>query len=310
MKTTIFSHDTRLSTPSVATLGFFDGVHLGHRHLISQVLTLSGQQGMESMVVTFRNHPREALHSDYQPQLLTTYDEKMVLLSKTGIDHCVVIDFNEQWAAMAARDFMADILSERLGVKTLVMGYDHHFGRGGQDSPDDFRRYGEETGIEVIRATPLEMDGCNVSSSLVRRELKMGCVSRAASFLGYPFTIMGVVVRGYGEGRRIGFPTANIRLTDTRQMVPASGVYAVRVRLANDVHFFNGMMNIGTRPTYDGHETTLEVHLFNYLGNLYGETLLVSFVERIRDEQRFSSPEELADQLHSDADKVAEVLKL
>lgn len=284
----------------VATIGFFDGVHRGHQYLIEQVRKLAETTGRKSMVMTFDHHPRQVLHSDYQPRLLSSLDVKLLLLSRQHIDKIEVLHFDETMARMSAYDFMRDVLQGTYGVDCLVLGYDNRFGSRNEDeSFEDYVKYGKELGMEVVRAHELAGD-VHVSSSHVRRLLTAGDITEANRCLGYQYTIVGKVVDGERNGRQIGFPTANIDITEWGQLMPAAGVYAVRVRRKNSMQLMRGMMNIGHRPTFDGIEQTAEVNIFDFRDNLYGETLLVTFVRRIREERRFDSPELLAEQLDKD----------
>ena len=195
---------------------------------------------------------------------------------------------------------MQQVLHDHLHVKKLFIGYDHRFGHNREETFDDYVRYGKEMGIEVIKNQAYSMNGINISSSVIRSFLKEGEVDMANQCLGYPYTIIGKVVNGYHEGRKLGFPTANLDLSHFGQMIPAPGVYAVKARLEGTVVWKQGMMNIGTRPTFDGKQLTLETHIFNFEGDIYDQLLLVSFVKRIRGERKFESPEELAAQLKED----------
>lgn len=284
----------------VATIGFFDGVHRGHRFLIDRVIEEAQQSGMSSAVITFDRHPREVLQTDYQPDLLSTLDEKLLLLSKTHVDNTVVLHFDASLAALTAHDFMRDVLQGELKVRKLIIGYDNRFGHNRSEGFDDYVCYGKELGIEVIRADAFLPDDVRVSSSVIRTCLREGRVEEANRLLGYDYTIESRIVSGYQNGRKMGFPTANLDVTRCQQLLPASGVYAVLVRLKDSVGWKRGMMNIGHRPTFNGTTTSMEVNLFNFSGDLYGQELLVSFISKIRDERKFDSIDALAEQLQHD----------
>ena len=284
----------------VATIGFFDGVHRGHRFLIDRVIEEAQRSGMLSAVITFDRHPREVLQTDYQPDLLSTLDEKLLLISKTHVDNTVVLHFDASLAALTAHDFMRDVLQGELKVRKLIIGYDNRFGHNRSEGFDDYVRYGKELGIEVIRADAFLPDDVRVSSSVIRTCLREGRVEDANRLLGYDYTIESRIVSGYQNGRKMGFPTANLDVTRCQQLLPASGVYAVLVRLKDSVGWKRGMMNIGHRPTFNGTTTSMEVNLFNFSGNLYGQELLVSFISKIRDERKFDSIDALAEQLQHD----------
>ena len=285
----------------VATIGFFDGVHRGHCSLLSQVVRQAAQRNRQSTVVTFDIHPRQLVNPDFQPLLLTTLDEKLQLLSRQGIDRVALLHFDEQMASLSARDFMSVVLSRQLNVDTLVLGYDSRFGHGRTAGFADYEAYGRSMGIDVLRATPLlSDDGTPVSSSLVRNLLLSGNIAQANDALGRRYSLTGNVVDGFHEGRRLGFPTANLALADRQRLVPGRGVYAVWAELAGYSEPMPAMMNIGTRPTYNGSSQTLEVHIIGYEGDLYGLDITVTFAERIRSEQPFDSPSALASQLQLD----------
>ena len=294
--------------PCVATIGFFDGVHRGHRFLIRHLVETARREGLESTIITFDEHPRKVLQSDYQPEMLCTLDSKLLLLSKTEVDNAVVLHFDRQMAALSAREFMQQVLCDHLNVRKLFIGYDHRFGHNREETFDNYVRYGKEMGIEVIKSEAFRIDGVNISSSVIRAFLKEGEVELANRCLGYPYTIIGKVVNGYHEGRKLGFPTANLDISHFGQLIPAPGVYAVKARMEHTVVWKHGMMNVGTRPTFNGKQLTLETHLFNFEGDIYDQFLLVGFVKRIRGEQKFESPEELAEQLREDEKKVLEIL--
>ena len=308
MNTIYYDNKEAMTEPCVATIGFFDGVHRGHQFLISHLVETARQDGMPAVVITFDEHPRKVLQSDYQPEMLSTLDSKLLLLSKTEVDDAVVLHFTREMAAMSAREFMQQVLHDHLHVKKLFIGYDHRFGHNREETFDDYVRYGKEMGIEVIKNQAYSMNGINISSSVIRSFLKEGEVDMANQCLGYPYTIIGKVVNGYHEGRKLGFPTANLDLSHFGQMIPAPGVYAVKARLEGTVVWKRGMMNIGTRPTFDGKQLTLETHIFNFEGDIYDQLLLVSFVQRIRGERKFESPEELAAQLKEDAQTIMDIL--
>lgn len=292
--------------PSVATIGFFDGVHRGHQYLIRQVCDEAGDTGMRSVVITFDQHPRKVLQSDWQPRLLSTLDEKLLLLSKTRADATAVLHFDRETASLTAREFMDRVLRQRLNVRKLIIGYDNRFGHDRREGFDDYARYGRELGIEVVQAHAFVLNGVRVSSSVVRSFLQDGEVEMARLCLGYPYTIVGRVVKGVQEGRQLGFPTANLDVTGTDKLVPAAGVYAVEARLEQTMAMRHGMMNIGTRPTFGGVGQTLETNIFDFEDNIYGKLMLVSFAHRVRGERKFSSPQALADQLQKDKAMIIE----
>lgn len=300
MRTIFLDEATKLSGRAVATVGFFDGVHSGHRYLIDRLKAVARENNCMSMIITFDKHPRQVLNSDYKPMLLSTLDEKLNLLSQTGIDCCVVLPFTADMADLSAHDFMKTILSERLSVATLMIGYDNRFGHRREDGYEQYVAYGKELGISVIDSDSFSYGNGSVSSSMVRRFISVGDVERAAECLGRPYSLSGMVVHGEAKGRTIGFPTANIVPADADKLIPDGGVYAVLVSLDDSSTMLNGMMNIGSRPTFDGKMQTLEVHIFDFDGDIYKHSLRVFFIKKIRNERCFSSPDELAKQLETD----------
>lgn len=288
----------------VATIGFFDGVHRGHQFLISQVCELAHRLQCASMLITFDRHPRQVIQSDYVPQLLSTQEEKIRLLKDTGIDQLEVLPFTEQLSHLTALQFMQQVLSAKLNVQTLVMGYDHHFGSGGGTFPE-YVQWGKQAGINVVLAHELEDE--KVSSSVIRRMLTEGDVSKANRLLGYEYSLQGRVVSGHQVGRNIGFPTANIDVQKDK-LLPACGAYAIRAKVADTL--YDGMLCIGHRPTLkNGNDLSVEANLFDFNGDLYGKELVLRLVDRLRDEQPFTSVQELQLQLEKDAVQAKKVLE-
>ena len=293
----------------VATVGFFDGVHVGHRHLIEQVKGEAWRRGLSSAVVTFPVHPREVLQSDYRPLLLNEREEKLSLLASTGVDCCVILPFTEALSQLTAEEFMRRVLKETLRVDTLFVGYDHRFGRDRAEGYEAYVHHGEVMGMKVLLASRYQVDGfSSVSSSRVRSLLQSGNVQDANRLLSYRYTLSGTIVPGNRVGRTIGFPTANIQLCEPNKVIPAKGVYAVRVRL-KDNEVYPGMLYIGTRPTFNRESTvSVEVNLFNFDGDLYGQSLSVEFIDFVRGEVKFNSKEELVARLHRDKEEVMKIL--
>lgn len=294
--------------PCVATIGFFDGVHQGHRFLIEQVKGVAAEEGLRSALITFPVHPRKVMQKDYQPQLLSTPKEKAELLASTGADYCVMLEFTSRLAQLSAKEFMEDILKKRLNVRTLVIGYDHRFGHNRSEGFEDYCRYGEEIGMKVIRAEACVIDGINVSSSVVRHFLQNGEMEKANKCLGYEYYLDGTVVDGYKVGRTIGFPTANLKVEDPDKLVPADGVYAVKVTVAGQEYF--GMLSIGLRPTINnGTNRSIEVNIFDFSSNIYDKFIRITFVEYTRPELKFDSLDALIGQLHEDEKIIREIFK-
>lgn len=292
--------------PSVATIGFFDGVHLGHRFLIEQVCEVATARGLASSVITFPIHPRKVMQPGFHPELLTTCDEKVALLADTGIDYCFMLDFTLELAQLSAKQFM-EILKKHYRIQALVIGYDHRFGHNRSEGFEDYVRYGHEQGIEVVLAQAYSNKDITISSSIIRRLLLEGNVSEAATCLGYHFFLDGTVVEGYHVGHKIGYPTANLHVTDPEKLVPADGVYAVYVFLGE--RKYKGMLSIGYRPTLNnGTDRSIEVHIFDFNEDIYNQPMRISFVRRTRSELKFDSIEELVEQLHKDAIEATAIL--
>ena len=293
----------------VATIGMFDGVHLGHQFVLRQMVNLAREQGLQPLCITFDHSPR-------QEQVLTPLDEKVRLIRQMGIDHVEVLAFTEELKALTARQFMEQVLRDQMNVRVLLTGYDNRFGHNREEGFDDYVRYGQELGIEVRCLPPLteeqpSLSAQQVSSSYIRQLLSDGQVAKATLCLGHPYSINGHVTHGEHIGTELGFPTANLVPLSSHQLIPAPGAYAVRVTLHaphSTLHTLNGMMNIGTRPTFDGHEQTLEVHILHFHEDLYGQPLSVEFVDRLREERRFDSMDALKEQLKQDAIQVEQVL--
>lgn len=290
-----------------ATIGFFDGVHRGHQFMIDSLTTMAHAQGRQSLVITFDRHPRQVVHADYVPQLITTTDEKLQLLHATAADRIEVLHFDTQMAQLSAYEFMRQVLHEKYGVAMLLTGYDNRFGHNRAEGFADYVRYGEEMGMKVLQNTPIDIDGLRVSSSLIRRLIVEGNITEASNCMGHPYSITGCVAHGFQEGRRIGFPTANIVPESAEKLVPGNGVYATRVSVEGG-EWMPAMLNIGTNPTFQRQQTTIEAHIIGFEGDIYGRKVRVEFGRKLRDEQRFESVEALQKQLEADKKEVLMVL--
>ena len=290
---------------SVVTIGNFDGVHLGHREIFTRVCQAADEIKGVSVVVTFVPHPLKVIPN---PQkricLITTYAEKEALIEESGIDYLVAIPFNPEFASLSAREFVSDILVEKLGVNRLIIGYDYSFGRGREGKVETLLTLGREFGFAVEVLDPIGHDGIIYSSTQVRKMVKEGDVAGVVPLLGRHFSLTGRVVIGHRRGAGLGFPTANIQ-TD-KELIPKAGVYAVKVQL--DDTFYDGACNIGTNPTFGDEENSIEVFLFDFSGNLYERELKLFFVARIRDEIRFSGPEPLRRAISDDVVRCREIL--
>ena len=286
-----------------ATIGFFDGVHRGHQFMIDSLTTMAHAQGRQSLVITFDRHPRQVVHADYVPQLITTTDEKLQLLHATAADRIEVLHFDAQMAQLSAYEFMRQGLHEKYGGAMLLTGFDNRFGHDRAEGFADYVRYGEEMGMKVLQNTPIDIDGLRVSSSLIRRLIVEGNITEANNCMGHPYSITGSVAHGFQEGRRIGFPTANIVPESAEKLVPGNGVYATRVSVEGG-EWMPAMLNIGTNPTFQRQQTTIEAHIIGFEGDIYGRKVRVEFGRKLRDEQRFESVEALQKQLEADKKEV------
>lgn len=286
------------------TIGFFDGVHKGHRFLLRQLEEHAAANDLRAAVVTFDQHPRTVVQKDFVPALLTTQEEKLTLLSEAFDGEIVVLPFTQELSVMTAKEFMQVVLRDKLNTELLLMGYNHRFGHGG-GTKEEYLTWGKEVGIEVCLAEGLA--GEKVSSSRIRNLICLGEMQKANDLLGYPYFIAGKVVEGKQIGRQMGFPTANVSLPKEK-LLPACGVYAVWVTMPDGTRR-GGMLCIGHRPTIEENgEISVEVHVFDFEGNLYDTSISIDFIEKLRDEQHFDSLDTLQQQLMLDAASVRELI--
>jgi riboflavin kinase/FMN adenylyltransferase len=296
-----------LSAPppnAVLTIGNFDGIHLGHREIFQRVVRKARAIGGTSVVLTFHPHPLKVLAPDRAPKLLNTPAEKERLIRASRIDMLVCLPFTRKVAMLPATDFVREILVEKLGVRHLIVGYDYAFGRGRLGNIRLLQVLGREYGFVVEVLEPLAEHNVVYSSSLVRNMISAGDVAGVVRFLGRHYTLEGVVAHGAERGRKLGFPTAN--LVTEKEQLPIPGVYAVKVKRGRE--FFDGVLNIGWNPTFGNQEVTVEVHLLGFTGDLYGETLRIYFFQRLRNEKRFASVDELVQAIGADIVAAREIL--
>ena len=294
--------------PCAATIGSFDGVHLGHRAMLMELQARARQLGLPVMVVTFARHPRLLFGGSGDRFLLSSNEEKVALLETLGVNYCVMLEFDAVMASMSAERFMKEILKEKLGVELLCVGYDHHFGKPVQgEGFEQYAEYGNKLGMDVFISSPFFVDGVAVSSSKVRRALASGDIALASLLLGYEYSLSGSVVHGARIGRSLGFPTANISLADDMKLLPADGVYAVRVFFDGKEH--KGIMNIGVKPTIGKNLAhTIEVYVLDFSGDLYGKNIVVSLLCRVRGEMTFESVDALRCQINHDVQFVRNLI--
>jgi len=284
--------------PTVLTIGTFDGVHLGHQKIVERVVTTARQEGLLATVFTFFPHPRMVVQHDKGLKLIHTLEEKKQLLQQLGVDLLVVQPFNEAFAQLSAEEFVSTILVQRLNVKKVIIGYDHRFGRNRTANIDDMRLFGKKYGFAVEEISVQEVDEVSVSSTKIREALNKGDVTTAEHYLGTPYSLTGRVVHGLKLGRTLGYPTANIQVTEEYKLIPKDGVYAVYSYI--DGRKVYGMMSIGKNPTIEGKGASIEVYFFDFNGDLYDQKLTIEFVQYLREEQKFATIDLLKKQLQDD----------
>jgi len=294
---------------TVLTVGTFDGVHRGHRALIEKVVEKARKRNARSVVVTFDPHPREIINPGKSGiQMLTTLKERSELLEDIGVDVLLVIPFDRDFSLLTSEEFVRDVIYKHVGVSEFVIGYDHQFGSDREGTIDTIEKLGKDLGFDSHVVSKQEMGDVTISSTLIRKTLsEEGDVKQAAEYLNRRYLLNGIVTHGDQRGKPIGFPTANLKPEHENKVIPKNGVYAVRVRV--DGTWYGGMMNIGIRPTFEGQERTLEVHIFEFDEDIYGQTIQVRFVDRIREEMKFEGIEELKKQLLQDKKETLHLLK-
>jgi len=285
----------------VITIGTFDGVHRGHQKVIARLKEIAQSHGGESVIFTFYPHPRlVTAPGETNLRLLTTLEEKKELFARFGIDHLIVFPFTKAFSQLSYSQFVEEVLVKQLHTHCLVVGYDHRFGKNREGGFEYLQNCAEKFGFEIEKLDVLLIDEAHVSSTRIREALEEGDVATANKFLGYRFTLHGTVVEGQRVGRKLGFPTANIEASDPHKLIPGYGVYAVEVLLSGEK--YQGMLNIGSRPTFNRNagNRSIEVHIFDFSGDIYNREIIIVFVGKIRDEQKFSGVEALAEQLKKD----------
>ena len=285
-----------LGKDSALTIGIFDGVHLGHRYLLSKLVALAKEQNLASLVVTFREHPEQVIAPQRKIFLLSDLEERVELLKKEGVDGVVVLPFTQELAELGAREFLS-LLKECLLMRGLVVGPDSTIGRNREADVSQMEKLGKEMGFSVTVVPPLKVEGEVVSSTAIRSALFRGDVEKAAKLIGHPFSVEGEVVKGVGRGVKLGFPTANLEIKP-EQALPQDGVYVTWAHI--DSESYKSVTSIGKRPTFGANERAVEVHLLDYKGDLYGQNLKVTFLKRLREERQFDSAESLKKQIIED----------
>ena len=288
------------SKPTIVTIGTFDGVHIGHKKILEKIICNTNNSDYESLVLTFFPHPRTVLQSETEMKQLNTIEEKSDLIKKAGIDNLVIHPFDKDFSQLTAEEFVQKVLVSTFNVKKIVIGYDHRFGRNRTANIDDLIAFGNKYNFEVEQISAEELNEVAVSSTKIRNALTDGNIELANSFLGYNYAITGMVVQGKQLGRTIGFPTANISINEDYKLIPNSGVYVVECKIENQSYF--GMMNIGTNPTVENtnQKQKMEVNIFDFNQDIYGKSINISFLKRIRSEQKFASLDALKAQIAND----------
>lgn len=300
--------DTEPLKDSVITIGTFDGVHLGHRKIIQRLVNSARSQQLVPTVFTFFPHPRMILQPEVAPKQIQTVEEKAHLMEILGVEQLVIQPFDRKFADLPAENFVQQILVEKLRVKKIIVGYDHRFGKNRTADIHDLQHFGEKYGFEVEEISAQEIDDVKVSSTKIRQALADGDIKQANVYLQSSFTLSGKVIHGQKLGKRINFPTANILISESYKLIPKIGVYAVESIIEGKKMF--GMMNIGKNPTIEGKGDSVEVHFFDFQGDLYGKVITLHLIDYIREEQKFSSVEALRMQLEKDEKVVREIFKM
>lgn len=300
--------EKEVPTGGVITLGFFDGVHIGHQSILRKAKADAKALDADPLVLTLWPHPRMVLDKNADELLLiNTLDEKTSLIARNGLEHFVVIPFTTELSNLSAEDFFKIFFVDWLKIRKLIVGYDHHIGKNGSGDFTTMLKLGHKFGVEVEKVEAQMHEGISISSTKIRNLILLGDVSKASKYLGYNYFLSGIVEKGFQVGRKIGFPTANIRVLEKHKIIPADGVYAVKVLI--DGLVLNGMLNIGYRPTIskDQHKT-IEVNIFDFDSSIYGSTISIQFVSRIRNEMKFDGIEALKRQLEQDRDDAKQIL--
>ena len=288
------------SKKTIVTVGTFDGVHLGHQEIITQVVEKAKKSGLASVLLTFDPHPRKVLQPNAPMPLIQTLEERAATLERHGLNHVVVHPFTKSFSQLSAAAYIEAILLKLLNTKEIVIGHNHRFGKNRAAAVDDLEHFGNIYDFGVTQINPQQLDNISISSTKIRTALSAGDITTVNAYLGHPFTLTGTVIKGHKKGRTIGFPTANISVENPDKIIPKEGVYTSQVNIANK--WYLGMMNIGTNPTVNGQQQSIELHIINWSGNVYDQRLQVALLDRVRDEVKFDSMADLQVQLEKDKD--------
>lgn len=290
--------DYNLNSPSIITIGTFDGVHIGHKKIIDQLTSISSKEQLTSILLSFFPHPKMVLQNDRELKLINTIAEKEELLNNLDLDYLVIKEFTKDFSRLSALEFVRDILVNKLNAKHIIIGYDHHFGRNRTANIEQLKEFGLLYDFKVTEILAQDINDIAISSTKIRQALINGEIQLANKFLGYDYFFNGNVVHGNSIGKTISFPTANIEVDEPYKLVPKNGVYIVKTIINEKLIF--GMMNIGVNPTFDGTKQSIEIHFLNFNKNIYNNKLTIYMISRIRDEKKFNSVEDLKKQLELD----------
>jgi riboflavin kinase/FMN adenylyltransferase len=285
-------------SPSVITIGTFDGVHVGHQKIIKKLLSIAKKEGLQSVILTFFPHPRMVLQHSDNIKLLNTIEERQEILAQMGLEHLVVKEFSKAFSKLSAEEYVREILVDKLNAKHIIIGYDHRFGRNRRADINDLTAYGKQYHFKVDEISVKDVEDVAVSSTKIRSSLNTGDIKTANAFLGYNYFLTGTVVKGKQIGKQIGFPTANLYIKEDYKLIPKNGVYVVKSVIENNTYF--GMMNIGNNPTVNGTTQSIEVHFFDFSQDLYNKKLKIELLLYLRAERKFESLQSLQLQLQID----------
>lgn len=294
----------KLSKSTIATIGTFDGIHIGHQKILNSLARFAKENSLKSVVITFDPHPRKIINKKNSIELINTIEEKKEKLKTLGIDYLIVQKFDEKFSETEANKFV-EILKNNINIEKLIVGYDHRFGKNRNADINDLKKYGKELNFEVIEIDALEIEEVNISSTKIRLAIKDGNIRLANSYLGYNFFLSGEVVKGHSRGKELGFPTANLKI-DEDKIIPKNGVYLVKSKI--DHQDIYGMMNIGYNPTFNNKSKKIETHFFNLNKNLYGKIIKIELLEYIREEKRFETVDDLIQRLKLDREKCLKLI--
>ena len=296
-----------INSPTILTLGTFDGVHKGHQKILKKLKSEAKKDSLKSVVLTFFPHPRTVLNPDSTLKLINTIEERSSLFEKSGIDILITHPFDKNFSELSPNEFVKNILVEKLNIKKILIGYDHRFGKDRTAGIEDLKRFGLKYGFQVIEISVEEQNKVFISSTKIRNSIAKGDINKAKSYLGYDFSLKGIVIKGNAIGRTLGFPTANLNIKEDYKLIPKKGVYMISTQLDNKTVY--GMMNIGVKPTLELEKKSIEVNLFDWNKNLYGKEIKVSVIKYVRKEKKFDSLNDLKEQIKLDKKTCIKLIK-